>query len=305
MRVSIAAVLLRESPNTGLNPAGPDPTGAGLELGRESILGDYRLAVRSRQMSLLGRREVLTGKAKFGIFGDGKEVAQLAQARAWRPGDFRSGYYRDQTLMLALDSITVEQFFAQLYADPDPEREPHSAGRQMNAHFATPLVAPERRLAERGRPLQQLGRPLADRLADAAVGGARAGVEALPRAPGGRRRALHPRRQRGRLGHHRQRQLRRGDVLGVGQRHRRAAGAGGDLDLGRRLRHLGAQRAPGHQGRPLGAALRLPAPARTSPAATTSTRCAAGTTRRSSRPTARRRRRRGASTCRRSSTSSR
>ena len=142
MRVSIAAVLLRESPGTGPDAAGPEPAGAGLDLGRDGILRDYRLAVRSRQMSLLGRREVLTGKAKFGIFGDGKEVAQLALARAWRPGDFRSGYYRDQTLMLALDLMTVEQYFAQLYADPDPEREAHSAGRQMNAHFATPLVEP-------------------------------------------------------------------------------------------------------------------------------------------------------------------
>jgi pyruvate/2-oxoglutarate/acetoin dehydrogenase E1 component/TPP-dependent pyruvate/acetoin dehydrogenase alpha subunit len=131
-------VLVRESPGTGPDAAGVDPAGAG----RDGILRDYRLAVRSRQMSLLGRREVLTGKAKFGIFGDGKEVAQLAQARAWRPGDFRSGYYRDQTLMLALDLMTVEQYFAQLYADPDPGREAHSAGRQMNAHFATPLVQP-------------------------------------------------------------------------------------------------------------------------------------------------------------------
>src|SRR5687767_12652005 len=115
----------------------------GLDFSPQSILRDYRLAYRSRQVSLLGRREVLTGKAKFGIFGDGKEVAQLAQARAWRPGDFRSGYYRDQTLMLALELMTVEQYFAQLYADPDPQREPQSAGRQMNAHFATPLVSDE------------------------------------------------------------------------------------------------------------------------------------------------------------------
>ncbi|HXT19473.1 MAG TPA: thiamine pyrophosphate-dependent enzyme, partial [Thermoanaerobaculia bacterium] len=112
-------------------------------MGRDGILHDYRIAVRSRQVSLLGRREVLTGKAKFGIFGDGKEVAQLALARAMRPGDFRSGYYRDQTLMFALDLMTVEQYFAQLYADPDPEHDPHSAGRQMNAHFATPLVSAE------------------------------------------------------------------------------------------------------------------------------------------------------------------
>lgn len=91
-------------------------------------------------MSLLGRKEVLTGKAKFGIFGDGKELAQLAMARAMQPGDWRSGYYRDQTLMLALGLLTVEQFFAQLYADPDPRNEPASAGRQMTAHFASRLV---------------------------------------------------------------------------------------------------------------------------------------------------------------------
>ncbi|HVS01217.1 MAG TPA: thiamine pyrophosphate-dependent enzyme [Thermoanaerobaculia bacterium] len=115
------------------------PREQSVEFGRESILRDYRLAVRSRQASLLGRREVLTGKAKFGIFGDGKEVAQLAMARAFRKGDFRAGYYRDQTLMMALGLLSVEELFSQLYADS--ENDPHSAGRQMNAHFATPLVA--------------------------------------------------------------------------------------------------------------------------------------------------------------------
>lgn len=109
-------------------------------LSRESILADYRLGHLSRQASYLGRREVLTGKAKFGIFGDGKEVAQLAMARAFRPGDFRAGYYRDQTFMMAIGALSVDQFFAQLYADADPEREPCSAGRQMNAHFATRLL---------------------------------------------------------------------------------------------------------------------------------------------------------------------
>ena len=104
---------------------------------RDDILGDYRIGYRSRQASLLGRKEVLTGKAKFGIFGDGKEVPQLAMARAFRPGDFRSGYYRDQTFMMAVGGLTLEQLFAQLYADPSLERDPHSAGRQMNAHFAT------------------------------------------------------------------------------------------------------------------------------------------------------------------------
>lgn len=114
--------------------------GPGSQFTAESILRDYRIAFQSRQASLIGRREVFTGKAKFGIFGDGKEVAQVALARAFRPGDFRSGYYRDQTLMLALGLLTVEQFFAQLYADADLEREPCSAGRSMTAHFSTCMV---------------------------------------------------------------------------------------------------------------------------------------------------------------------
>ena len=104
---------------------------------RESIIEDYRTAVRSRQASLIGRREVLTGKAKFGIFGDGKEVAQLAWARAFRKGDWRSGYYRDQTFMMAAGAATLEQFFAQLYAHADVEHDPFSGGRSMNAHFAS------------------------------------------------------------------------------------------------------------------------------------------------------------------------
>jgi 2-oxoisovalerate dehydrogenase E1 component len=104
---------------------------------RESIIDDYRVAVRSRHASLIGRKEVLTGKAKFGIFGDGKEVAQLAWARAFRKGDWRSGYYRDQTFMLALGAATLEEFFAQLYADADVAHDPWSAGRSMNAHFAS------------------------------------------------------------------------------------------------------------------------------------------------------------------------
>jgi pyruvate/2-oxoglutarate/acetoin dehydrogenase E1 component/TPP-dependent pyruvate/acetoin dehydrogenase alpha subunit len=107
---------------------------------RDAVLADYRLGWRSRHTSLLGRREVLTGKAKFGIFGDGKELAQLALAHAFRPGDFRAGYYRDQTLVMALGLVTVEQFFAQLYAHPDLDAEPCSAGRSMTAHFATHLV---------------------------------------------------------------------------------------------------------------------------------------------------------------------
>lgn len=107
---------------------------------RNEVLRDFRIACISRETSLLGRKEVLGGKAKFGIFGDGKEVAQVAMAKFFRPGDFRSGYYRDQTFMMAAGLADSEQLFAQLYADPDPVREPFSAGRQMNCHFATRMV---------------------------------------------------------------------------------------------------------------------------------------------------------------------
>lgn len=107
------------------------------------IRRDYRIALESRQASLIGRREVLSGKAKFGIFGDGKEIAQLALAKVFRKGDFRSGYYRDQTLMLALGLTTIEELFAQLYAHADVEVEPHSAGRSMNAHFSTRSLGPD------------------------------------------------------------------------------------------------------------------------------------------------------------------
>ena len=104
---------------------------------KEEVLNDYRLAVKSRECSLLGRKEALTGKAKFGIFGDGKELPQLVLSKFFEDGDFRSGYYRDQTIMFAIDQLTVPQFFAQLYAHADQEADPHSGGRQMNAHFAT------------------------------------------------------------------------------------------------------------------------------------------------------------------------
>ncbi len=107
---------------------------------REEVLNDYKIACISREASLLARKEVLTGKAKFGIFGDGKELAQVAMAKFFKPGDFRSGYYRDQTLMFAIGLATVEQFFSQLFADPDVHNDPFSAGRQMNSHFATPFV---------------------------------------------------------------------------------------------------------------------------------------------------------------------
>ena len=104
---------------------------------KNQILEDYKLGRISREMSYLGRREVLTGKAKFGIFGDGKELPQLAMAKVFKDGDFRSGYYRDQTFAFAIGAVTVESFFAQLYADTNIEREPASAGRQMNGHYAT------------------------------------------------------------------------------------------------------------------------------------------------------------------------
>ncbi len=104
---------------------------------KETVLNDYKIAVTSRECSLLGRREVLTGKAKFGIFGDGKEVPQLAWAKAFQNGDWRSGYYRDQTFMMAIGKLTIEQFFAGLYAHTDIKADPMSAGRQMGGHFAT------------------------------------------------------------------------------------------------------------------------------------------------------------------------
>ncbi|MGO4818838.1 alpha-ketoacid dehydrogenase subunit alpha/beta [Flavobacterium sp. W22_SRS_FP1] len=104
---------------------------------KTEVLSDYKIAITSRECSLLGRREVLTGKAKFGIFGDGKEVPQLAMAKSFKNGDFRSGYYRDQTFMMAIGQLTVQQFFAGLYGNTNIEQEPMSAGRQMGGHFAT------------------------------------------------------------------------------------------------------------------------------------------------------------------------
>ena len=103
---------------------------------KKEVLNDYKIAVLSRECSLLGRREVLTGKAKFGIFGDGKELPQIAMAKYFNKGDFRSGYYRDQTFMFAIGALTPQEFFASLYADANEKNEPSSAGRQMNGHFA-------------------------------------------------------------------------------------------------------------------------------------------------------------------------
>lgn len=106
---------------------------------RKEVLKDFQLACESREASLLGRKEVLTGKAKFGIFGDGKELAQIAASKFFAPGDFLSGYYRDQTFAFATGQASLVEFFSQLYADANPDHDPHSAGRQMNSHFATRL----------------------------------------------------------------------------------------------------------------------------------------------------------------------
>ena len=122
----------------------PPPATTGTQSGtftssyRSEVLHDFRICCLSREASVIARKEVLTGKANFGIIGDGKEVAQVAMAKAWRKGDFRSGYYRDQTLMLALGLMTLDEFFAQLYGDP--YNDPLSGGRQMNCHFATPFI---------------------------------------------------------------------------------------------------------------------------------------------------------------------
>ncbi len=102
---------------------------------KKVVLSDFKIANQSRQTSLLGRKEVLTGKAKFGIFGDGKEIAQIAMSKVFQNGDFRSGYYRDQTFMMAIDALSLQQYFAGLYAHTNIDVEPMSAGRQMGGHF--------------------------------------------------------------------------------------------------------------------------------------------------------------------------
>ena len=114
-----------------------------LPLSVDEIIQDYRFADRSRQASIIGRREVFSGRAKFGIFGDGKELANLAIARAFRKGDWRSGYYRDQTWMFALNVMSIQEFFAQMYAHADLNAEPHTGGRSMNAHFASRYINPD------------------------------------------------------------------------------------------------------------------------------------------------------------------
>ena len=109
----------------------------------DELLNDYRLMCLSREASLLGRKEVLTGKAKFGIFGDGKELPQIVMAKFFQNGDIRSGYYRDQTFMLAIGNLTIKQFFAGLYAHTNIEKEPTSGGRQMGGHFSTKFIDEE------------------------------------------------------------------------------------------------------------------------------------------------------------------
>src|SRR5580698_2943006 len=128
-------------PETALHGNGrPGTAELSFEEFKKIVIEDYRIGYESRQASLIGRREVLTGKAKFGIFGDGKEVAQLAMAKAFKKGDWRAGYYRDQTFMFATGMSNLLEFFAQLYAYPDIEKDPASGGRQMNCHYATRFV---------------------------------------------------------------------------------------------------------------------------------------------------------------------
>ena len=111
-----------------------------LKISKEEILNDYFLINESRNLSLIGRKEVFMGRAKFGVFGDGKELPQIAMSKFFKNGDFRSGYYRDQTFMMAIDQLNSSQFFAQLYAHTDIKFDPHSGGRQMNCHFATRML---------------------------------------------------------------------------------------------------------------------------------------------------------------------
>ena len=115
---------------------------------KEVVLRDYRIAMESREASLLGRKEVLQGKAKFGIFGDGKEIAQIAMAKVFMPGDFRSGYYRDQTFMFAKGLLTIQEWFAGLYAHASLKAEPSSAGRQMGGHYSTHSIKPDNTWAD-------------------------------------------------------------------------------------------------------------------------------------------------------------
>ena len=118
-----------------------DPiTSTDVLLTQEEVLNDYRIACESREVSYIGRQDVFRGRAKFGVFGDGKELAQLAMSKVFRKGDFRSGYYRDQTFLAAVGGLTWQQFFAQLYAHTDIAHDPFTGGRSMNAHFGNHWV---------------------------------------------------------------------------------------------------------------------------------------------------------------------
>ncbi len=135
--VSLPQIELLMMPNMNLTTNPIDASELSFDDFKAIVMNDYKIAFESRQASILGRKEVLTGKAKFGIFGDGKEVPQIAMAKAFRKGDWRSGYYRDQTFAFAAGICTLKEFFAQLYANPSVEADPASAGRQMNCHFST------------------------------------------------------------------------------------------------------------------------------------------------------------------------
>jgi 2-oxoisovalerate dehydrogenase E1 component len=198
-----------------------------LPLEKEEIIKDYRLAYQSRQASIIGRREVLSGKAKFGIFGDGKELANIAIARAFQKGDWRSGYYRDQTWMFMLGVMSIQEFFAQLYAHADLNHESNTGGRSMNAHFASRYINPDGSWKNQTESYNTS--------ADVSPTGTQ-----MPRTVGWRMRRSYiadsrnskgspilEERKRGHVCQHRQRLHGGGHVLGVGQCHRRAAGAGG------------------------------------------------------------------------------
>ena len=165
-----------------------------LQFTKEQVLHDYHIANLSRQLSMIGRREVLGGKAKFGIFGDGKEIVQLAMARVFQKGDFRSGYYRDQTLMLALGEIDLRQFFAQLYAHADPEAEPATGGRAMNAHYATRLINADGSWLRALREVMRARRPRSNTRKSAAVCASRTRVIFGVRVSMGVTRSLSARR---------------------------------------------------------------------------------------------------------------
>ena len=200
---------------------------AKLTLSAEQIIADYRVAVRSRAASLLGRREVLAGRAKFGIFGDGKEVAQLAMAHAFRPGDFRSGYYRDQTFMFALGATDARGVLRPALRRRR-RRRASRLGRPLDERATSrPACSTQTgtgaTCSARTTPRPTCRRPASQMPRLVGLAWASQLYRELARAPRRRRRLLAQRR-RDRLRHHRQRQLRRGHVLGVGQRRRRAAG---------------------------------------------------------------------------------